>query len=97
MSYTKNAYDSMLELLATQPAARERKNKSRAIKHILVKHYPSLRSIDPGVLQAAIKRSQSLDRAWRKVTETHKSLRGSDYDEKDALEANTKRKLGYDV
>jgi len=83
--------------LLDEPKARERKNKNRAIKHILAKKYPSLRSIDPGVLQEAVKKSQSLDRSWRKLLEENPKLRGKDYDNKQEQERVSKHRLGYNV
>jgi hypothetical protein len=97
MSYTRTVQEEMLVLLRENEEARERKNKDRAIRHLLIKQYPSLRAVDKGVLQAAITRSQSLDRAWRKVTEENPELRGKDYNAKGELVRKTQHTLGYHV
>lgn len=88
-------YDAMYSLLREQPKARERKSKNRAIAHILQKRYQQLAQVDKGVLADAIGEIHSLDRSWRKVTEDHEHLRGSDYDDKPRLEKEVQESLGY--
>lgn len=38
----------------------------------------------------------SYERAWRQVTEKHKGLQGTDYHQKDELEAEKMEELGYE-
>lgn len=93
----KTVYDHMLALLRSDPRARERKNKERAIRLILIEKHPSLKEIDRDVLIAAMKTYASLDRAWRKTTEEHPELRGEDYYEKFQLEDAKRAELGYNT
>jgi len=80
MAYNNTQLYKMRKLLKNKPEARERKNKTRAIMHLIKRKYPSMKGIDPGVFQAAIKDASSLDRAWRKLLEEEPDLRGKDYE-----------------
>lgn len=93
--------EKVIEYLETEPRFRERKNKDRGIVNILLKRYSSLKNaleqhlMSKDDLTAIVQDYASLDRAWRKALEDDPRLRGSDYDEKDRLEAETMAKLGY--
>ncbi len=39
----------------------------------------------------------SLDRKWRKILEENPELRGQDYGEKEILEVEKQRELGYNI
>lgn len=88
-------YEQMHALLKSEPRARERRQKDRAIRVLLIERYPSLKGIDKEVLISALKAYSSYDRAWRKTTEEFPELRGSDYYEKFQLEDEKKEELGY--
>lgn len=85
----------MHELLEKNVEARERKNKGRAIRALLIKRYPALVNVPKEVMLKAIKSMESYDRAWRKVTRDNKHLRGTDYGQKYELEDRKKEELGY--
>lgn len=89
------SYEEMEALLIAEPRARERKNKDRAIRRILIEKYPILRELDKGMLIEVLKAYATYDRAWRKTTEVHVHLRGTDYYEKFQLEDKKKVELGY--
>ena len=93
--YQKNLQQRVKNFLEDEPLARERKNKNRVNRAILVEMYPELQDIDIKRLTEAVRMSQSIDRAWRKVTEIHPHLRGKDYWEKFELEESARLSLGY--
>lgn len=80
-------YDQVKQYLEEQPSARERKNKNRAICNMMIKKY----------IQEMVGDILNADRAWRKVLEDNPQLRGSDYEDKDQLEENKQRELGYNL
>lgn len=90
-----NVYEQMQSLLQNEPRSRERKNKGRAIRLLLIEKYPALKSVPKDVMLQAIKSMESYDRAWRKVTQENPHLRGSDYYQKNDLEDAKKAELGY--
>lgn len=90
-----NVYEQMQSLLTSNEKARERKNKGRAIRILLIEKYPALKSVPKEVMLKAIKSMESYDRAWRKVTQENPHLRGRDYYQKHELEDAKKTELGY--
>lgn len=80
-------YETVKQYLEEQPSARERKNKNRAICNLMIKKY----------IQEMVGDILSADRAWRKVLEENPNLRGSDYADKEELELQKQRELGYPV
>lgn len=93
--------DLVISYLQGQPLFRERKNKDRGIVNLLIAQYPGIsRAMSAGFLTkeqltAIVQDYASMDRAWRKALEDHAELRGSDYDDKDELEARKMAELGY--
>jgi hypothetical protein len=90
------------DYLDEQPLFRERKNKDRGIVNLLINRYGLQHAIQAGYitkdrLVAMVQDFASMDRAWRKSLEDNPRWRGSDYDEKDQLEANAMKNLGYNV
>lgn len=86
----------MEALLGREVLARERKNKNRAIAHVLKERWPTaLKDVPKDKLISIVKQANTLDRAWRKVTETRKDLRGKDYGGKAEAEHDVKNALGY--
>lgn len=83
--------------LEVQPLARERKNKDRAIVNVLLARYPQFRALDKKDLVTFVQQHSSMDRSWRKILEERPELRGDDYREKNELEEDVKKQLGYDV
>jgi hypothetical protein len=89
------------EYLVHEPRSRERSNKDRAIVNVLVRRYPELKKVielemlSKGTLVSFVQDHNSMDRAWRKVLEERPELRGTDYGEKDKLEADVQEQLGY--
>lgn len=88
-------YNELMEYMRTEPKARERKLKDRAIVNILLKHYPQLRGVDKDTLVAFVKDHNSYDRCWRMITMEHEYLRGSDYYDKKDLSERKMVELGY--
>ena len=82
---------------------RERRNKNAGIAKILMARYPGLMyAVQDGRLSndaivAALQDYASMDRAWRKALEERPDLRGTDYDDKDRLEAETMEELDYKI
>lgn len=91
----KRVYDYLVE----QPKFRERKSKDRGIVNLLCERYPSLKDVPKEHIIAAVQDYASMDRAWRQILsrETNAHLRGKDYDDKEALELEKQRELGYHV
>lgn len=91
------AFERIKKVLEAEPKARERKNKNKAIAFILrTQLYPeTLKDIDKEKVIAVVKHANTLDRAWRKVTEMHPELRGSDYSKKKVEEQEVQVALGY--
>lgn len=87
----------LIEYLKTEPRARERKNKNRAIGNLVFKKYGLETDIDKLLLSDVIGEILSLDRKWRKILEENPELRGSDYGEKEVLEVEKQRELGYNL
>lgn len=90
--------DQLIEYLESEPKARERRNKDRAIVNILIKKYPMLgESVPKEVLIGFVKEHNSMDRYWRKILEERTDLRGDDYGDKDGLEIEKQIELGYNA
>ena len=83
------------QLLETQPKARERSNKNRAIAHVILKKYNI--EIDKGMLSDIVGEVLTLDRQWRKLLEDNPELRGLDYGEGKRLAQEKVLSLGYEV
>lgn len=100
MKILRQAIEAYLE---EQPLARERSNKDRAIVNVLLrdnKFFPiaqqiKRKEIDIKLLTLFVQDYNSTDRAWRKVLEERPELRGKDYENKDELESETRKQLGY--
>lgn len=85
----------IINYLETEPRFRERSAKWRGIADLLIKQYNL--DIDRRKLADIIADGSSADRAWRMALKEKPSLRGSDYQDKDELEENYQRELGYKV
>jgi hypothetical protein len=95
-------YETVEDYLTKQPLARERKHKDRGLVNLIIARHGlqdlvDSRQISKEKLIEMVHDFTNLDRLWRKVTETRPDLRGSDYNDKDALEAATMSELGYVV
>lgn len=96
---------SIEKYLEEEPKARERSNKDHAIVNVLLsdaKFIPlqilvKREEITRDQLTRFVQDYNSMDRAWRKILEERPELRGSDYENKDELEAETQAELGYPV
>lgn len=92
---------SIEEYLENEPKFRERRHKDRGIVNLLSRRYGSFRRvlveriIDKDTIVAIVQDYATMDRAWRQALERNPGLRGADYDEKDELEAQRQRELGY--
>jgi hypothetical protein len=86
-------YDTLKAYLQVQPQARERANKNRAIGNIIIDKYHL--KIDKSMMADMVGEILNADRAWRKVLEDNKDLRGTDYWEKTDLEIKKRKELGY--
>lgn len=83
------------EYLEREPRFRERKNKDAGIANLLMRKYPALQSLSRETVIAIVNEYTSMDRSWRQLLERRPELRGSDYDEKVALEEKKLAELGY--
>ena len=87
--------------LESEPLYRERKNKDRGAVNILIERHQSLRNaleqriVTKDDIVAILQEYNTLDRHWRLILKEILRLRGSDYDEKDELEAKAITALGY--
>lgn len=89
------SYDEVMKYLEENEVARERKNKGRVIRVMLLKYYPALEAIPKETMLKAIKSMETYDRSWRKVTKENKHLRGKDYGRKGELVERKLEELGY--
>jgi Zn-dependent M32 family carboxypeptidase len=89
--------DALLNYLESQPKARERCNKDRAIVNVLLREYPEMEAIDKDMLIDFVKAHNTMDRRWRQLLEKNPHLRGNDYGKKDELVAQAQYQLGYPV
>lgn len=83
--------------LQREPLFRERKKKDAGIANLLIKRYPVLANISRETIVAMVQDYASMDRAWRQLLERRPELRGTDYDEKVALEEKKLAELGYNL
>ena len=91
----KNLTAEVHDFLKAAPRFRERKKKNRGIGYLLSQRYPFMRNIDLGILAAVVEDAGSIDRYWRKILHEYPELRGSDYNDKAALEEIKQMELGY--
>lgn len=93
----------LIDYLKQEPRARERKNKNRAIGNVILEKYSSQFPLysdtkeDKAKMADIVGEILSLDRKWRKILEENPDLRGSDYKEKDKLEEDYQKSLGYNI
>lgn len=66
--------------LISEPRARERRNKTRALCNLLQRTHPSIEKVNPEVLTNIFDELLTMDRHWRKILSENPSLRGQDYD-----------------
>lgn len=99
-----SAKDIILDTLRNNPAFRERSRKDNGIVILLTrKHVHSIgvamttHTFTRDDLIAFVQDYATYDRAWRQALEKYPELRGSDYQNKDELEAKKMEELGYDV
>src|SRR3990167_10385210 len=91
------------DYLENEPKFRERRNKDRGIVNLLMRRYGSLmQAIEKDLLSketvtSIVQDYATMDRVWRQSLEKHPRLRGKDYDQKDKLEVNAMKRLGYNV
>jgi len=91
------------DYLEIEPKARERRNKDRALVNVLLKRHPKLhnaleqRDMTKDDLIAIVQDFDSLNRFWRMILKECPELRGSDYDDKDGLESDHLKLIGYRV
>jgi len=83
------------DYLKSEPRFRERSAKWRGIADLLIKKYQL--DIDRKKLADIIADGSSADRAWRMALKENPDLRGRDYKDKDMLEEEKMRELGYPV
>lgn len=86
-------YDELKSYMLKEPRARERKNKNRAIGNVIKAKYHL--EMEQGKIADMVGEILNADRAWRKVLEDNKDLRGTDYWEKTDLEIKKRKELGY--
>lgn len=96
---TRGLAKRVYDYLVSEPLFRERKNKDRGQVNLLIERYPSLKDVPKEHIIAAVQDYASMDRSWRQILSraTNAHLRGKDYDDKDELEVEKQRELGYNV
>lgn len=91
----------LIDYLKSEPRARERKNKNRAIGNVILEKYSSQFPLygdtkeDKAKMADIVGEILSLDRKWRKILEENPDLRGTDYKDKEILEQNKMLELGF--
>ncbi len=89
----KKITKEVARLILSNPKARERKFKNRAIASLIIKKYNLPISID--IMADIVKDCENGSRAWRAFLRDHPAYRGSDYSDKKKLEQEHKLELGY--
>ena len=89
--------DTVLKYLEKYSIFRNRSEKNKGLVIILQHKYPVLQQIEKKVLLDVFEDLMLGERYWRKILQETPSLRGSDYDEKDAIEKIVQQELGYNV
>lgn len=93
--------EQIKKYLETQPLARERRNKNRAIGNILASKYGHESGgmyelkVDKVTMADLIADAINYDRQWRQCLEKNPELRGNDYDTKHDYETIHRKELGY--
>ena len=87
--------NKVLKYLQENVFARERRNKDRAIAHMLVERYPALENVGRETLIAAFQDYDSMNRYWRMLMIEYPELQASDYDTKEKVELRKMEELGY--
>lgn len=97
----KNAVKNFLE---KDQRFRERREKDRGIIYLLVNRLnlqgimdKEGKPITSSQLIEFVQGYATMDREWRQILEQNPELRGSDYDDKDNLEAKKLAEFGYHV
>lgn len=86
----------LTRLLVKHPNLRERKSKNKLCAKLVQLKYPyELKDISLDRLADIFIDNRSYFRAWNKVTQDNPHLRGTDYDDKEALEQEAELDLGY--
>ena len=88
--------NELIKYLETEPRARERANKDRAIINLLLEKNPNLKEYKEQLIRLVGEYSK-LDRYWRKILEERPDLRGSDYLDKRKLEEAKIKELDSEV
>lgn len=83
--------------LESEPLARERRSKDRAIVNILLKIHPDFnqRTVSKETLVEIFGNFASMDRYWRQLMEEREDLRGTDYETKEKVSQEKQIELGY--
>jgi hypothetical protein len=87
--------EEVINYLKSDPRFRERSKKWKGIANLLVKKHNL--EIDAKKLMDIIAEASSMDRIWRDTLLKDKTLRGTDYDDKEILEQEVQLNLGYEV
>ena len=90
----ENYTDEVMTKLENEVWFRQRSMKNMGIAEIILSKMPELKTGPEEFLQYALTMNNSIDRVWRKILEEYPHLRGSDYNDKDKLEAMTLAELG---
>src|SRR3990167_1831806 len=88
--------NQLKQLLKDEPRSRERRNKVRAVAHVLRKTHPVLGQIVPEVLQLIVNDVIALERYWRKILVENPELQGKDYNTKRQIVQEYQQKIGYE-
>jgi len=94
----ENITKVVLKYLEREPNFRQRKNKNKGIAILLNDIHPVINTpikIPFETMVDIVKDCATIDRAWRKILEDRKDLRGSDYEDKKVLEQEKMLDLGY--
>ena len=93
----KTLYATIKSYLETEPKARERRNRERALINLLLEKYQFFKDIPKQTLIDFCHDFASYDRIWRKVVSENPTLQGSDYKDKNGLEQEKMLSLGYEA
>lgn len=94
---------NLLEYLKENPEARERKNKNKVISKMVWDRYTyctevaGTNTISKKHISDMVGEILNLDRKWRLILKENPELRGTDYGDKEMLEVEKQRELGYNV
>lgn len=93
----KKRMKKVVDYLTEEPRARERFNRYKTIRNLILKEFPSFADIPKDRIEEIAYNAVHFSRTIQRAQQLDKTLRGSDYEEKKVeLEQEAEIELGYE-